>query len=117
MNSDLRTVLSGVPHGSVLDSLFVLLYTYYLYRFVGSNNVRLQADDTATIKKYHDLNFAQEQAKELFTKPFCWCIAIKLSIDSKKTTFVLFHENTPVPKNCTCITIELMQVQSVKSVE
>ena len=118
VNSDLRTVSCGVPQGSVLGPLFFLLYINDLYRSIGCNNVRLYADDTAIITNNHDLNYAQEQAKELFTKLYHWCIANKLSINSDKTNFVLFHmKNKPVPRNFTCITTEAMQINRVKSVQ
>ena len=79
---------------------------------------RLYADDTVIITNNHDLNYAQEQAKELFTKLYHWCIADKLSINSDKTDFVLFHmENKPVPRNLTCITTEAMQINRVESVQ
>ena len=68
VNSDLRTVSCGVPQGSVLGPLFFLLYINDLYRSIGCNNVRLYADDTAIITNNHDLIYAQEQAKGLFTK-------------------------------------------------
>ena len=118
VNSDLRTVSCGVPQGSVLGALFFLLYINDLYRSIGCNNVRLYADDTAIITNNHDLNYAQEQAKELFTKLYHWCIANKLSINSDKANFVLFHmKNKPVPRNFTCITTEAMQINRVKSVQ
>ena len=47
-----------------------------------------------------------------------WCIANKLSINSDKTNFVLFHmKNKPVPRNFACITTEAMQINRVKSVQ
>ena len=79
MNSDLRTVSFGVPQGSVLGPSLFLLCINDLYIFIGCNDVRLYSDDTAIITNNHDLSYAQEQAKELFSKLYHWCIAIKLS--------------------------------------
>ena len=74
-NSDLRTVSYGVPQGSTLGPLFFLFYINNLYRSIACNNVRLYADETAIITNNHDLNYAQEQVKELFTKLYHWWIA------------------------------------------
>ena len=62
------------------------------------NSVRLYADDTAIITSNSNLDNAQQQACEMFTKLYHWCVANKLSINNDKTNFVLFHmKNKPVP--------------------
>ena len=97
VNSDLRTVSCGVSQGSVLGPLFFLLYINDLYRSIGHNAVRLYADDTAIITSDSNLGIAQRQAPEMFTKLYHWWVANKLSINSDKTNFVLFHiKNKPV---------------------
>ena len=115
VNSDLRAVSCGVPQGSVLGPLFFLLYIYHF--IIGHNAVRLYADDTPIIISDSNIDIAQRQAREMFTKLYHWCVANKLSINSDKTNFVLFHmKNKPVPKNFTCIQTDVMQITRVNSV-
>ena len=80
--------------------------------------MRLYADDTALIASNPNLDSAQSQAKELFTNLYHWCVANKLSINSDKTCFVLFHmKNKPIPRNFNCIQTEVMQINRVESVQ
>ena len=92
VNSDLRTASCGVQQRSVLGPLFFVLYINGLYRSIGCNNVRLYADDTAIITNNHDLNYVEEQAKELFTKRYHCSIANKLAINSDANV-ILNSEN------------------------
>ena len=106
VNSDLRTISCGVPQGC-----FFLLYINDLYKSIGHNAVRLYADDTAIITSNSNFDIAQRQAREMFTKLYHWCVANKLSINSDKTHFVLFHmKNKPVPKKFTSIQTDVMQI-------
>ena len=99
-------------------TIVFLLYIKDLYRSIRHNAVRLYADDTAIITSDSNLDTAQRQAREMFTKLYHWCVANKLSINSDKTNFVLSHmKNKPVPKNFTCIQTDVMQITRVKSVQ
>ena len=80
--------------------------------------MRLYADDTAIITSNPYLEAARYQAKEFFTQLYHWCVANKLSINSKKKSFVLFYlKNKPIPRNFTCIQSGVMQINRVESVQ
>ena len=118
VNSELRTVTCGVPQGSVLGPLFFLLYINDLYKSIGHESGRLYADDAAIITSNSNLKIAQQQAREMFTKLYHWCVANKLSINNDKTNFVQFHmKNKPVPKHFECIKTDVMQINRVNSIQ
>ena len=117
VQSDIGIVKCGVPQGSVLGPLFFLLYINDIYRAVGCNAVRLFADDTSLLSSGPNLNDVIDQAKELFHKLYHWCVANKLSINSDKTHFVLFHtKNKPVPNDFDSIRTDHMTINRAKIV-
>ena len=117
VQSDIGLVKCGVPQGSVLGPLFFLLYINDIYRAVGCNAVRLFADDTSLLSYGLNLNDVIIEAKELFDKLYHWCVANKLSINSNKTNFVLFHmKNKPVPNDFDSIQTNHMTIGRVKTV-
>ena len=117
VQSDIGFVKCGVPQGSVLGPLFFLLYINDIYRAVGCNAVRLFADDTSLLSYGLNLNDVIIQAKELFDKLYHWCVANKLSINSDKTNFVLFHmKNEPLPNDFDSIQTNHMTIRRVKIV-
>ena len=117
VQSDIGFFKCGVPQGSVLGPLFFLLYINDIYRAVGCNAVRLFADDTSLLSYGLNLNDVIIEAKELFDKLYHWGVANKLSINSNKTNFVLFHmKNKPVPNDFDSIQTNHMTIGRVKTV-
>ena len=118
IKSDLRTIMCGVPARVRLRSIVFLLYINYLHEGIGCNAARLCADATALITSSHNFNIVQDQDKELFVKLYHWCIAHKLSINSVKTSLVLFHlKNKPVPRGFTGLQTQAMKIDKVQSVQ
>ena len=105
-----------MPQGSVLVPLFFLLYINDLNKSIGHESVRLYADDTAIITS--NLDIAQKQVREMFTKLYHWHVAKKLSINNVKTNFVLFHmKNKPVLKHFECIQTDVMHIIRINSIQ
>ena len=117
VQSDIDIVKCGVPQGSVLGPLLFLLYMNDIYRALGCNAVRLLADGTSLLSSGRNLNDVIIKTKELFHKLYHWCVANKLSINSDKTNFVLFHmKNKPLPNDFDHVETNHMMIRRVKIV-
>ena len=106
----------GVPQGPVLGPLFFALYINDIHHAVGSEYLRLFADDTALFMSHPDLIALIANIKSKFEDLFKWCISNKLTINAEKTNFVLFHTiNKPIPQHLNEIKTEFMTIMRVKS--
>ena len=96
-SSTLQKVHCGVPQGSVLGPLLFALYINDIQYAVGAECVTLIADDTASYMFNTDWKVLISNVKAKIQQMFKWCICNKLTINSDKTYFVLFHTvNKPV---------------------
>ena len=111
-SSTLRKVHCGVPQGSVLGPLLFALYINDIQYAVGAECVRLFADDTALYMFNTDLTVLISNVKVKIQQMFQWCICNKLTINSDKTYFVLFHTvNKPVPNDLIDIVTPQMTIK------
>ncbi len=90
--SEPLTPICGVPQGSILGPLLFLIYINDLPNTSECLNFRLFADDTKIYLSNSSLINIQETISSELPKVTNWLHANKLSLNVKKTKFVLFKD-------------------------
>ena len=117
-SSTFRQVRCGVPQGSVLGPLFFAMYINDIQYAVGAEGVWLFADDTALYMVNNDLQTLLSGIKEKIENLYKWCTCSKLTINSEKTHFILFHTvNKPIPNNLTEIVTTQASIKRVTEIK
>jgi hypothetical protein len=80
----------GVPQGSILGPLFLLLYINDLYRITNISRLFLFADDSNILICYKDPKKLTDMANSELNKIYLWFRANKLSLNIDKTNFMVF---------------------------
>lgn len=86
--SDYRSIITGVPQGSILGPLLFTIYINYINRACSSLDSILYADDTTLLFPDKSQN---EQWINLYVTISNWFQANKLSLNIDKTKFMIFH--------------------------
>ena len=107
-------VSCGVPQGSILRPLFFLLYINDINNASNLLNLILFADDTNVFMSHKDLNYLSDMLNLEMDKLSIWFKANKLSLNLKKTKFMVFK---PRQKHSICnirISIDNQNIVKVK---
>ena len=93
-NSSIKTILTGVPQGSVLGPLLFLIYINDLCKCVKYSETYHFADDTNMLLSHSSLetlaNWMNSDLKNLSQ----WLKANKLSLNVTKTELIIFHSSS-----------------------
>ena len=88
-----KDVLCGVPQGSILGPLLLLIYIYIndLYNVCRKASPILFADDTNLFYRGKDFTVLFQEINNELSQISLWLKSNKLSLNIKKTHFMLFH--------------------------
>ena len=91
--SSSRPVRCGVPQGSVLGPLLFLIYVNDLGHTLNASNHFLYADDTVIFHSGKNINVITNTLQADLNSYGSWCKANKLTINTKKSNFVIYGTN------------------------
>ena len=90
MASEYLTFKCGVPQGSILSPLRFLLYINDVHLSSSFLKFILFTEDTNVLFSNADFNMLQDILNSEFEKLSNWLMANKLTVDIKKTNYVIF---------------------------
>ena len=90
VSSSLQTIKCGVPQGSILGPLFFIFYINDLPNVSDIIETILFADDTSLFYSHSNIQQLNDTLNNELSKFDCWMKANKLSVNIKKTNYVVF---------------------------
>ena len=94
-----EVILSGVPQGSVLGPLLFLVYINDISNSSDQLKFYLFADDTNLLYADKNLRALENKVNAELSKIYDWLIANKLSLNIKKSNFVIFRPRQKILNN------------------
>lgn len=91
IKSSSQTIKCGVPQGSILGPLFFILYINDLPNASPLTQPLLFADDTSLFLSDNDIHKLISTLNTELSKVSDWMKANKLTVNTKKTTYILFR--------------------------
>ena len=89
--SDAAPISNSVPQGSVLGPLLFLSYINDIHTSSNTFNFYFFADDTNILYVNKNLRSLEATVNSALKKLYLWLVSNKLTLNTKKTNFVIFH--------------------------
>lgn len=98
--SNPHQVKCGVPQGSILGPMLFLIYVNNICKIDLTGQITLYADDTCLFYFGKDLHKLLDEAQNDLIKYNRWCQCNLLTINTKKTSFMIFApKNKKIPEH------------------
>jgi hypothetical protein len=91
--SSSQKISCGVPQGSILGPLLFLVYINDIIDHIQNSNAILFADDTTILLTDHNFENLEMNMNSNLSIIYKWLCVNKLSLNIKKTNYVIFHSN------------------------
>ena len=114
-NSDTHYVKCGVPQGSILGPLLFILYMNDICSVSKLLFTLLYADDTCVLLSGKDLNDLIAVLNVELISLSVWLKSNKLSLNTQKTFFMVFHRARLKTANCNDLVIDNASITRVNS--
>lgn len=111
--SKLSYIKYGVPQGSILGPLLFLIYINDIVNVVDHADIILFADDTNIFISDKDISHLSNRVNTELIKLSHWFKLNKLSLNIKKTNYVIFRTKTKIIKNKPIIKIDNIEIEQV----
>lgn len=118
ISSTTRSISTGVPQGSTLGPLLFIIFINDLPDITNVARFLLFADDAVILVQAQSLWEAELIANGVLAKTNTWCNENKLTVNTKKTEYVIFCSRTKklktFPINVTMGAVKLREVHQYK---
>ena len=102
-SSDIQTVISGVPQGSILGPLLFLIYINDLPLKLEYSGIDMYADDTTVYDSHYSPQYIEQRLQTDLNNVECWCRHNQMSLTLQKSTCMLLGSDHNTKKYPTLI--------------